>query len=134
MSFSRSNFRLHCFNNKSPQAAEDDVLPLSAPITASSGNGTIDSISVAKGATIVIPISTLNVSEKLWGADAKEFKPERWLNDGSGLTKEVNTLQGYHHLFTFGDGPRICIGKAFAAMEFKVCVSINLNVSDFHGS
>lgn len=35
-----------------------------------------------------------------------------------GLKK--NQIQGHRHLLTFSDGPRICLGKAFALAESKV--------------
>jgi hypothetical protein len=34
-----------------------------------------------------------------------------------GRAKEI---QGYRHILTFSDGPRICLGKSFALAEFKV--------------
>ena len=34
-------------------------------------------------------------------------------------------MQGYKHLLTFGNGPRMCVGKNFAVKEIKVTVSLN---------
>jgi hypothetical protein len=78
-----------------------------------------DSISIAKGTLITISGASINRSLAIWGPDAKEFKPDRWLNkDGiSGKAKEV---QGHRHLLTFVDGPRTCLGKEFALTEIKV--------------
>jgi cytochrome P450 len=60
----------------------------------------------------------------VWGPDAKEFKPERWLESAEGieegLPESARMIQGYHHLFTFSDGPRLCLGRNFAVANFKV--------------
>ena len=68
----------------------------------------------------MVPIRALNRSEAIWGPNAKDFKPERWLDDESGLTPRAKEFQGYHHLLSFIDGPRICLGRVFAVAEFKV--------------
>ena len=80
----------------------------------------VDQITVAPGTNLIIPIRAINRSEAFWGADAKEFKPERWLENEAGLTPESKEIPGYHHLLSFIDGPRICLGKLFAVAEFKV--------------
>ncbi|KAF7301040.1 Cytochrome P450 [Mycena indigotica] len=99
-------------------ASCDDVIPLSTPIVDAAGN-TVASITVAKGTPILAPIRSVNRSEALWGKDAKEFIPERWFSNIDVPAKE---LQGYRHLLTFHDGPRTCLGKAFALAEFKACL------------
>jgi cytochrome P450 len=53
-----------------------------------------------------------------WGEGALEFRPERWLEEDVHV--KAKDFQGHRHLLTFIDGPRICIGKGFAVMEFKV--------------
>ena len=65
----------------------------------------------------------MNRSTNIWGPDAKEFRPERWLEEG-GIHGNADSIQGYHHLLTFSDGPRICLGRSFALAEFKVCNSV----------
>lgn len=80
----------------------------------------MDHITVACGAAVLSPIRAINCSEEIWGQDAKEFKPERWLDNESGLTSEAKEISGYHHILSFGDGPRTCLGRAFAVAEFKV--------------
>lgn len=77
------------------------------------------SISVAKGATIVVPVHCVNRSEALWGKTAKEFSPERWLTD-DGIPNGAKQFAGYHHSLTFFDGPRTCLGKYIAISELKV--------------
>ncbi len=78
---------------------------------------TVNSLFVAKGTVLTVPIRPLNMSEEFWGSDAKEFKPERWLEDSAPRTKEI---QGHRHLLTFVDVPKTCLGKTFALTELKV--------------
>jgi hypothetical protein len=101
------------------QAAEDDVIPFTTPITTSTGEKQY-SLTVAKGTVISSPIRAMNRSEEFWGPNAKEFEPERWLQDADTRSKEIS---GHRHLLTFSDGPRICLGKNFALTEFKVRLS-----------
>ena len=100
------------------KAAEDDVLPLSEPIVTAKGQ-TVSSFSISKGTAVTVPIRCINRSEAFWGPDAKEFNPERWLDESAdGL--RMKEVQGHRHLLTFVDGPRTCLGKGFALAEFKV--------------
>ncbi|KAG1885876.1 cytochrome P450 [Suillus fuscotomentosus] len=103
-------------------AAADDVIPLSEPVRMASGNMT-NSISVAKGTLITISIGAINRSSTIWGPDAKEFKPDRWLTE-DGISGKAKEVQGHRHLLTFVDGPRTCLGKDFAIMEFKTVLSV----------
>ncbi|KAG2039491.1 cytochrome P450 [Suillus americanus] len=103
-------------------AAADDVIPLSEPVRTESGKMT-DSISIGKGTLITIPGVTINRSSAIWGPDAKEFKPDRWLTE-DGISGKAKEVQGHRHLLTFVDGPRTCLGKDFAITEFKTVLSV----------
>ncbi|KAG2066949.1 cytochrome P450 [Suillus decipiens] len=103
-------------------AVADDVIPLSEPVRTKSGELT-DSISITKGTLITISIAGINRSSAIWGADAKEFKPSRWLIE-DGITAKAKEVQGHRHLLTFVDGPRTCLGKDFAVAEFKAVLSV----------
>ncbi|KAG2146818.1 cytochrome P450 [Suillus clintonianus] len=103
-------------------AAADDVIPLSEPVCNASGEMT-DHIYVAKGTLITIPAAAINRSFAIWGPDAKEFKPERWLAE-EGISGKAKEVQGHRHLLTFVDGPRTCLGKDFAVVEFKAVLLI----------
>ncbi|GKV16319.1 hypothetical protein SLEP1_g26977 [Rubroshorea leprosula] len=53
--------------------------------------------------------------EFLWGHDAEEFRPERWI-DENGLFQQESPFK-----FTaFQAGPRICLGKEFAYRQMKI--------------
>ncbi|KAG2364256.1 cytochrome P450 [Suillus spraguei] len=104
------------------RARVDDVIPLSEPVCTKSGEMT-ESISIAKGSWIVISIRAINRSLAIWGPDAKEFKPDRWLAE-DGISGKAKEVQGHRHLLTFVDGPRTCLGKDFAIAEFKAVLSV----------
>ncbi|KAJ8594234.1 cytochrome P450 [Rhizopogon salebrosus TDB-379] len=98
-------------------ASEDDVLPLSQPITTRLGD-IIHELPVPKGTRLVVSIAACNRNKDLWGEDAHVFNPERWLN---GAVKEKKTTSSgvYSNLMTFGGGARACIGWRFALIEFQ---------------
>ncbi|GMT23067.1 hypothetical protein PFISCL1PPCAC_14364, partial [Pristionchus fissidentatus] len=56
---------------------------------------------------------SMHMDEKVWGADAKEFRPERWLEEP---TRPRAAFQ------SFGEGPRICLGMRLAYMEEKMAM------------
>ena len=58
---------------------QDVVMPLSNPIRGVDGT-MIHEIFVPKDTTVVIGILALNRSKAIWGEDAEEWKPERWLS------------------------------------------------------
>ena len=51
-----------------------------------------------------MPISCMNTAAAYWGPDAREFRPERWLEPAGAV--ERNQL-----FFAFAAGGRGCIGK-----------------------
>ena len=57
--------------------------------------------------------------KSVWGEDAADFKPERWL-DASRFRSAGDIPQGWNGLLAFSAGPRICIGYRLAVLEFKV--------------
>lgn len=94
-------------------------MPLHSPVTTRSGE-VVDKLIIAAGTTVTVPIQALNRSKLIWGEDALEFKPERWLDGEAGLPRMAKEMQGFHHLLTFIDGQRTCLGKTFAVTEIKV--------------
>ncbi|KAH8798002.1 cytochrome P450 [Flagelloscypha sp. PMI_526] len=103
-------------------AKADDIIPLSKPLTTSAGD-VVDRLTIAKGTQVTVPIGTINCSPEFWGPNAKEFNPSRWL-DVSSKSIPAKEIQGHRHLLTFSDGPRTCIGKSFAVIEFKAVLFV----------
>ncbi|KZV94528.1 cytochrome P450 [Exidia glandulosa HHB12029] len=87
---------------------------------------------VPGGTTIRIGLATANTAPVLWGADAREFRPERWLKDKEGKGKETGQLNEralpgvWSNIMSFMGGPRGCIGYRFALLEMKVLLSVLL--------
>lgn len=61
---------------------------------------------VKKGQQVDYSVHVMHRRKDLWGPDADEFKPERW----------VGRKTGWEYL-PFNGGPRICIGQQFALTE-----------------
>ena len=83
------------------QPIKTDVIPLTYPL-----KGTKDTrfIEVQPGQRIEVMLRDgVNVSPDVWGPDAYEFKPERWLKEG-GLPEAVADIHAPGNLLTFGDG------------------------------
>ncbi|TKA79339.1 hypothetical protein B0A55_03459 [Friedmanniomyces simplex] len=64
---------------------------------------------------VVISPWAINRSPSLWGADAEEFRPDRWL----GAEGKNGHATSSYAFTTFLHGPRSCIGSAFARYELK---------------
>ena len=69
---------------------------------------------VPKGTKIMLVPWAVNYSKELWGEDAAEFKPERWM--AAGQANAGGASSNYSFL-TFLHGPRSCIGEKFARAE-----------------
>ncbi|KAJ9561236.1 hypothetical protein OSB04_006396 [Centaurea solstitialis] len=88
-----------CFN--------DDVLP--------------DGYNVKKGDMVIYLPYAMGRMKSIWGDDAHEFRPERWL-DGDGFFHPESPFK-----FTaFQAGPRTCLGRDFAYRQMKILSSILL--------
>ncbi|KAI0370531.1 cytochrome P450 [Pilatotrama ljubarskyi] len=75
----RETLRLHpptSFINR--LATKDAVLPLQRPIRSATGSE-ISSVPVPAGTNIIINILGSNRNPDVWGPDAEEWRPERWL-------------------------------------------------------
>ncbi|GAA5832431.1 hypothetical protein JCM11251_006452 [Rhodosporidiobolus azoricus] len=64
---------------------------------------------------------------EVWGSDAKEFKPSRWVDKDGQLKKES---QWKAHMFN--GGPRICLGQQLATYEATAVLAALFRNFDFH--
>lgn len=95
---------------------KDDSIPLGRPADGRDGTA-LAHIGVQQGDQVIVPIWLVNRSERIWGPDASEFRPERWEN----VPEEASTIPGITPgLMSFSGGPRACIGHRFAVAEIKV--------------
>ncbi|BGP48900.1 hypothetical protein JCM10450v2_004779 [Rhodotorula kratochvilovae] len=114
-------------------AAKDDLIPLSEPVPSSLEPGKMLShVRVKKGQTIFVPILAVNKSKRVFGDDAEEFRPERWIESDNGTGKKIEGNVGVtSSILTFLAGPRSCIGYKFALLELKAILSVLVDAFEF---
>lgn len=82
--------------------------------------------------TIVrVALLALHTDEKVWGPDAWEFNPDRWLRDVSGRGGIRAGISGVDERFVWGSfwfGGHSCIGYRFAMLEIKAFVMKIVNL------
>lgn len=66
-------------------------------------------------------------NENIFGPDAKDFKPERWLEAEKKGGERIKSMNGYY--LPFGLGARTCIGRHIS--ELEMCKLIPRLVRDF---
>ncbi|KAG6917703.1 hypothetical protein DXG01_001475 [Tephrocybe rancida] len=86
------------------QTMEDTVVPLHYPIIATDGTR-LRSLLITKGTTVYLGLAAANRSQAIWGPDADNFKPERWMGKRAYelITNEGVRLPGsYSNMRTQG--------------------------------
>ncbi|KAK4411312.1 cytochrome [Sesamum angolense] len=81
-------------------AETDDTLP--------------DGFKLKKGDGVYYMAYAMGRMAYIWGDDAEEFKPERWLKNGTFQPESP------FKFVAFNAGPRICLGKDFAYRQMKI--------------
>ncbi|KAF9596061.1 hypothetical protein IFM89_006988 [Coptis chinensis] len=74
---------------------------------------------------LTLPVLLVHHDRDLWGEDAEEFKPERFVE---GISKATKNRVSF---FPFSYGPRICIGQSFAMIEAKMAMAMILQNFSF---
>ncbi|CAE6490825.1 unnamed protein product [Rhizoctonia solani] len=110
-------------------AAEDCVLKLGVPVQTSDGSQ-ITEIPLKSGQIIHIPTMAMNHMKFVWGDDADEFKPERWLD--LARLERVDKNFGWNGTLVFSEGPRQCIGYRMAILSFKTVLAAHIRKFEFH--
>lgn len=75
------------------------------------GGKVIDGHFVPGGTDVTNFAYTIQRNKEFYGEDANEYKPERWL-ESQQRSFDMEAVQ-----FTFGIGPRVCLGKDVAILE-----------------
>jgi cytochrome P450 len=88
------------------QTTEDEILPVS---------GTF----VPKGTGMAIPMNALHRDPDVYGSDADDFRPDRWVEDPD-LKKRALP----YNFMPFGSGKRACIGRDLAVHELLIGVAM----------
>ncbi|KAL0957953.1 hypothetical protein HGRIS_000134 [Hohenbuehelia grisea] len=103
----------------------DMMLPLSKPIIDKNGNE-LREVFVPKDTDLIISIISSNRNKDIWGEDAEEWKPERWLKPLPDSLINAKIPGTTSHIMTFLGGSRGCIGFKFSQIELKVALSVLL--------
>uniref|UniRef100_A0A7S2VVL8 Cytochrome P450 n=1 Tax=Triparma pacifica TaxID=91992 RepID=A0A7S2VVL8_9STRA len=80
-----------------------------------------DGTYIPRGATVCYSPYAIGRSEKVWGADAKKFRPERFIVEGGGYKDPSQ-----YKFPTFNAGYRLCLGKDLAMLEIKLVLAMVL--------
>lgn len=101
------------------QAVCNEILRVWSPVAltmrVAANDSSINGQFIPKDTMIILAPWAINLSPALWGEDAAEFKPERWLAEGQANKGGADSNYSF---LTFLHGPRSCIGQAFAKAEF----------------
>lgn len=81
---------------------------------------TLGGMPIPKGTPLEIVPAAFNRLPQLWGPDAEEFVPDRWIRTDGNIYGGSNSP---YCMITFLHGPRSCIGQSFAKYELK-CLTV----------
>ncbi|KAI0720825.1 cytochrome P450 [Cerioporus squamosus] len=119
----RETIRMYPSFHISPRVAEQDtVLPLGTPIQGTDGR-TITELVVPTGTMVWVNILGLNRDKEIWGPDAHEWKPERWLGQLPASVADAHIPNVFANTMTFVAGPRSCIGYNMALTEMRIALA-----------
>ncbi|KAK9077435.1 hypothetical protein SSX86_005772 [Deinandra increscens subsp. villosa] len=96
--------------------------PVVMAIRATNKETKLGNMTIPSGVNISLPIIQLHHDHDIWGADASEFKPERFSEGVAHATQG----RGSGCFLPFTGGPRVCIGQNVAMMEAKATVAVIL--------
>ncbi|KAF2636493.1 cytochrome P450 [Massarina eburnea CBS 473.64] len=96
------------------------TIPVSARVAIR--DTTISSHFIPKDTLSFVVPWAVNRNPKLWGPDAEDFVPERWI-DGSGRATRNGGAGSNFAFLTFLHGPRSCIGEKFARAELRALLA-----------
>jgi cytochrome P450 len=94
------------------RAETDDVLP--------------DGTALQAGWFVAYNSYGMGRMESIWGRDAREYRPERWLNPADGTFRPDSPFR----FVAFHAGPRLCLGKEMAYIQMKSIVACVLEELD----
>ncbi|KAI0657014.1 cytochrome P450 [Cubamyces menziesii] len=101
---------------------EDAVLPLSEPIIGTDGKPIVE-LFIPAGTIVWINMVGSNRDTAIWGHDANEWKPERWLAPQPSSVAEAHIPSVFANLSSFAAGARSCIGYNYALTEMRMAVA-----------
>ncbi|WOL07090.1 hypothetical protein Cni_G15826 [Canna indica] len=73
---------------------------------------------VEQGTKILVSLYSIGRTERIWGKDCMEFRPERWITEKGRVRHEPS-----YKFLSFNSGPRTCLGKEVAFTQMKAVVA-----------
>ncbi|PNS15932.1 Cytochrome P450 52A13 [Sphaceloma murrayae] len=106
-------------------ASETLRLYPTVPVTVRRSNRptTLLSRSIPPGTDVVLCPWATNRLPSLWGPDADQFNPERWINAADNTPNNSGGVDSNYAFLTFLHGPRSCIGQNFAKAELRCLIA-----------
>ncbi|ORY69940.1 cytochrome P450 [Pseudomassariella vexata] len=86
-------------------------IALGSPRIVPEGGLTIDDHTFREGTILSLNVFAMNLSTDIWGPDAKQFKPERWLGKDAAVLEK--------HFIPFSGGISTCPGQHLARIELS---------------
>jgi cytochrome P450 len=83
----------------------------------------VDGTFLRAGTRVVFSNYAMARMTSVWGDDAEQFNPDRWLDPTSGKLVQVSPFK----YPVFLGGPRTCLGMKFALMEMKITLAVLLS-------
>ncbi|GMF52588.1 unnamed protein product [Phytophthora fragariaefolia] len=79
-----------------------------------------DGTFVPSGCGIMVPLYAAARMKDVWGDDADQYKPERWIDPDTGRVRHVSSFK----FISFIAGPRQCIGMRFALLQMRIAIAV----------
>lgn len=112
--------------------------PVSLTLRVADRDTSIQGQFIPRGTTIILAPAAINTCTHLWGKDALEFRPERWLKsnkspsgNGNGEEGKRGGADSNYSFLTFLHGPRSCIGQKFSQYELACLLAAWVSFSFF---
>ena len=95
-------------------------IPVLLPRRVSKGGLVLKGFFIPEGTAVGASAAVVNRDPNVFGADAKTFRPERWLEQSDRVARM------HRLIFSWGSGTRKCIGKSLALLEtYKFCFQVS---------
>ncbi|KAG7398418.1 hypothetical protein PHYBOEH_011219 [Phytophthora boehmeriae] len=85
-----------------------------------------DGLRVPFGSHVIVPTYAMARLPMVWGQDAAEYRPERWIDEETGRVLKVSPFK----FISFSAGPHQCIGMRFALLEMQTVMAVLLSRFD----
>ena len=93
---------MYWFVDNSPFSTRQDItLPLLFPVKSADGKTEIKEIPLKRNTGVVVSLMNVNRCKAIWGEDAEEWKPERWLQPLPRAVEDARVPGIYANLYVF---------------------------------